>query len=121
VDPATLTGIGLALGALLVTMLLEGSSPMALILLPPLLLVFGATFGAAAAGSTMNDLRRLGHWTRLALTPERVPTMTDRIAVLVDRTDLSRRRAGARGRARGRGSARAGRRSERAAQVPPRR
>jgi chemotaxis protein MotA len=91
VDPATLTGIGLALGALLVTMLLEGSSPLALLLLPPLLLVFGATFGAAVAGSTMADLRRLGHWVRLALTPERVPTMTDRIAVLVDLAGRARR------------------------------
>jgi chemotaxis protein MotA len=91
VDPATLTGIGLALGALLVTMLLEGSSPLAIVLLPPLLLVFGATFGAAVAGSTWGDLRRLGHWTRLALTPERVPTMTDRISVLVDLAGQARR------------------------------
>jgi chemotaxis protein MotA len=91
VDPAPLTGIGVALGALLVTMLLEGSSPLAVILLPPLLLVFGATFGAALAGSTMDDLRRLGHWTRLALTPERVPTMNDRIAVLVDLAATARR------------------------------
>src|SRR4051812_17132071 len=72
-------------------MLLEGSSQMALILLPPLLLVFGATFGAAAAGSTIGDLRRLGHWARLALTPERVPSMTDRIAVLVDLAGKARR------------------------------
>jgi chemotaxis protein MotA len=91
VDPATLTGIGVALGALLVTMLLEGSSPLAVILLPPLLLVFGATFGAAVAGSTMSDLRRLGHWTRLALTPEQVPAMSERIAVLVDLAGKARR------------------------------
>jgi chemotaxis protein MotA len=91
VDPASLTGIGLALGALLVTMLLEGSSPLALILLPPLLLVFGATFGAAVAGSTIGDVRRLGSWARLALTPERVPTMTARIAVLVDLAGKARR------------------------------
>jgi chemotaxis protein MotA len=91
VDPATLTGIGVALGALLVTMLLEGSSPLAALLLPPLLIVFGATFGAALAGSTMGDLRRLGHWTRLALTPERVPTSTDRIVVLVELAATARR------------------------------
>src|SRR4051812_38043578 len=72
-------------------MLLEGSSPLAVVLLPPLLLVFGGTFGAALAGSTMADLRRLGHWTRLALTPERVPTMTERIAVLVDLAGKARR------------------------------
>ena len=91
VDPATLTGIALALAALLVTMLLEGSSPLAVFLLPPLVLVFGATFGAALAGSTMDDLHRLGHWARLALTPERVPTMNDRIAVLVDLATKARR------------------------------
>ena len=90
-DPATLVGIGVALGALLVTMLLEGSSPGALFLLPPLLLVFGGTFGAAVAGSTIDDLRRLRQWTQLALTPERVPTMTERIAVLVDLAGQARR------------------------------
>src|SRR3569833_674585 len=90
-DPATLTGIGVAVGSLLVTMLLEGSSPLAVILLPPLLLVFGATFGAALAGSTMADLRRRGQWTRSALMPQRVPTMTDRIAVLVDLAGKARR------------------------------
>jgi chemotaxis protein MotA len=91
VDPAPLTGIGVALGALLVTMLLEGSDPLAVVLLPPLLLVFGATFGAAIAGSTMADLRRLGRWVRLALTPERVPPMTERIAVLVGLAGSARR------------------------------
>jgi chemotaxis protein MotA len=90
-DPSALTGIAVALGALLVTMLLEGSSPLAVILLPPLLLVFGGTFGAAIAGSTIDDLRRLGQWTRLALTPERVPTMAARIAVLVDLAVAARR------------------------------
>jgi len=90
-DPATLVGIGVALGALLVTMLLEGSSPLALFLLPPLLLVFGGTFGAAVAGSTIDDLRRLRQWTQLALTPERVPTMTERIEVLVDLAGKARR------------------------------
>ena len=33
-DPATLVGIALALGALLTTMILEGSSPMAIVLIP---------------------------------------------------------------------------------------
>src|SRR3954451_681181 len=65
-------------------MLLAGSSPLAVILLPPLLLVFGGTFGAAVAGSTIDDLSRLRQWTQLALTPERVAKMTARIAVVVD-------------------------------------
>jgi chemotaxis protein MotA len=91
VDPATLIGMGIALGALLVTMLLEGSSPLAIFLLPPLLLVFGATLGAAMAGSTTADLRRLGRWLRLALTPTTLPTLDDRISTLVDLAGKARR------------------------------
>ena len=81
-DPATLLGMGLALCALLVTMLLEGSDPLAIILLPPLLLVFLATIGAAMAGSTMADMRQLGRWARMALTPVTLPTLDDRITTL---------------------------------------
>ena len=40
--PATFVGMALALGSLIATMLLEGSSPLAVVLLPPLVLVFGA-------------------------------------------------------------------------------
>ena len=90
-DPATLTGMGLALGALLTTMLLEGSSPLALLLLPPLILVFGGTFGAGIAGSTSSDLRHLSRWFRLALTPQRVPSAAERISDLVDLAARARR------------------------------
>ena len=37
-DPATLIGIGAAAGSLLVMMIMEGSSPMAIVLLPPMIL-----------------------------------------------------------------------------------
>jgi chemotaxis protein MotA len=90
-DPATLLGMALALGALLVTMLLEGSSPLAILLLPPLLLVFVGTIGAAMAGSTMTDMRQLGRWLRMALTPATLPTMDERIATLVDLAGTARR------------------------------
>ena len=68
---ATLLGMVIALGALLTMMVLEGSSPMAIVLVPPLILVFGGTFGAAIAGSTLADVRRIGSWFRLAFAPER--------------------------------------------------
>lgn len=42
--------------AVLVSMLLEGSSPMAIFLIPALLLVFVGTFAAAAAGNLVQDL-----------------------------------------------------------------
>jgi chemotaxis protein MotA len=91
VDPTTLFGILAALAALLVTMLLEGTSPLAVVLLPALVLVFGATFGAAIAGSTAADVRKIGGWFRLAFTAERGPHTTALIAQLVDLATKARR------------------------------
>src|SRR4051812_31574268 len=81
----------MALVALVSTMLLEGSDPTAILLLPPLVLVFGATVGAAMAGSTMDDMKHLGRWFRMALTPATLPTMDQRIATLVDLAGRARR------------------------------
>jgi chemotaxis protein MotA len=91
VDRTTLFGILGALGALLVTMLLEGSDPTAVVLLPPLILVFGGTFGAAIAGSTAADVRKIGSWFRLAFTAERSPHTSEVIAQLVDLATKARR------------------------------
>src|ERR671926_129736 len=90
-DPATLIGIALSVGALLVTMILEGSSPMAIILLPPLLLVFGGTFGAAIAGSAMADVTKIGGWFKLALMPAKVPPVSENIGVLVSLAEKARK------------------------------
>jgi chemotaxis protein MotA len=91
VDPASLIGIGLALVALLVTMIMEGSSPMAIILLPPLILVFGGTFGAAIAGSAMADVKKIGGWFKQALLPAKVPPATENIGVLVGLAEKARK------------------------------
>jgi chemotaxis protein MotA len=90
-DPATLIGIGLSVGALLVTMILEGSSPVAIILLPPILLVFGGTFGAAIAGVAMADVKKIVGWFKLALTPAKVPPVADRITTLVGLAEKARK------------------------------
>jgi chemotaxis protein MotA len=90
-DPATLIGIALAMGALLTTMILEGSSPMAIVLLPPLLLVFGGTFGAAIAGSAMADIKKMGGWFKQALMPAKVPPIGERIATLVSLAEKARK------------------------------
>ena len=37
--PATVVGMALALGSLIATMLLEGTNPLSIVLLPPLVLV----------------------------------------------------------------------------------
>jgi chemotaxis protein MotA len=91
VIPATVVGMALALGSLIAMMLLEGSSPLAVILLPPLVLVFGATFGAAVAGSTMADLRKLGSWFRMAFGPDEASTTVSLIAQLVELATLARK------------------------------
>jgi len=87
----TALGIALASFSLLVTMLLEGSSPAALIVLPAMILVFGGTFGAAVAGSTTADIRRIGSWFRLAFAADRGPRTTDLIDLVVELATIARR------------------------------
>jgi chemotaxis protein MotA len=60
VIPATLLGVVLAPASLVAMLLLEGSSPLAVVPLPPLILVVGGMFGAAHADSTTDDVRRHG-------------------------------------------------------------
>jgi chemotaxis protein MotA len=50
VDPITLIGIVLAFIIVVMTLILEGGSPGSLLLLAPLMLVFGGTFAVGAAG-----------------------------------------------------------------------
>jgi chemotaxis protein MotA len=91
VIPATLLGMGLAVCSLVVMMLLEGSSPLAVVLLPPLILVFGGTFGAAVAGSTSDDVRKLGSWFRTAFAADRTYRTTELITELVDLATMARK------------------------------
>src|SRR5919205_3807946 len=90
-DPATLIGIAVAMGAILLTMILEGSSPMAIILIPPLILVFGGTFGAAIGGSAMSDVKKLGGWFKMALMAPAVPPVSERIQTLVSLAEKARK------------------------------
>lgn len=71
-DPASLVGIAMAFGAILVSMLMEGSSPMAIVLLPPILLVFGGTLGAAITGGVMRDATGLVGQFKRALLAKKV-------------------------------------------------
>jgi chemotaxis protein MotA len=90
-DPATLIGIAVAMGAILLTMILEGASPMAIILIPPLLLVFGGTFGAAIGGIAMNDVKKIGTWFKMALMAPAVPRVSDRIQIMVSLAEKARK------------------------------
>src|SRR5215218_8930276 len=75
--------MGLAVCSLVAMMLLEGSSPLAVVLIPPLILVFGGTFGAAVAGATLDDVRKVPSWFRLAFAPDRTSRNKEIIAELV--------------------------------------
>jgi len=90
-DPATLIGIAVAMGAILLTMILEGASPMAIIIIPPLILVFGGTFGAAIGGSAMSDVKKIGGWFKMALMPPAVPPVSDRIQTMVSLAEKARK------------------------------
>jgi chemotaxis protein MotA len=54
-DLSTLIGIGAAFVAIFGTQIIEGGDPMSIILIPPLILVFGGTIGAGMAGGIMRD------------------------------------------------------------------
>ena len=90
-DPATLIGFVVSLVALLVFMVLEGSDPMSLLFLPAIILVVVATFGAAMAHQTMDDLKKLPAWFKMAVMPAKVPPATDQIQTLVSLAEKARK------------------------------
>jgi chemotaxis protein MotA len=91
VDPATLIGFVVSLVALLAFMVMEGSDPTSLLFLPAILLVIVATFGAAMSGQTMDDLKKLPGWFKLAVMPAKVPPATDQIQTLVTLAEKARK------------------------------
>lgn len=56
-DPASFVGLIVALGAILMAIFLEGSTPMSVLLPAPMILVFVATFGVTLAGGTLRDCK----------------------------------------------------------------
>ncbi|MFN3865166.1 MAG: motility protein A [Demequina sp.] len=57
-DVATLIGIAVAFGAVIVAIFMEGSTPMSVLLPAPMLLVLGGTLGAGLATTTVADFVR---------------------------------------------------------------
>lgn len=57
-DPATLIGVVVAFLIVIVANILEGGHPSSMILLPPMLLVFGATLAIVFAGGTVADAKQ---------------------------------------------------------------
>ncbi|HET9058745.1 MAG TPA: flagellar motor protein [Acidimicrobiales bacterium] len=72
-DPASFVGIGLALFALFVSMIMDGGNPAALLAPSSLLLTFGGTIGAATAGMLLSDAKSLPKILKIALTAKVTP------------------------------------------------
>jgi chemotaxis protein MotA len=72
-DPGTIIGIVLALGGIFASMILEGSSPTAIILPAPMMLVLFGTIGAAMAGGFLKDTTSSLKWAKLAFMAKQVP------------------------------------------------
>src|SRR5689334_16195971 len=89
-DPATLVGIILAFVSLLVALIMEGGKPMALLLIPALLIVFGGTFGAAMAGGNLKDFTSGFAQIRRALL-SKAGTSDDTVRTLVGFAERARR------------------------------
>ncbi len=89
-DPASFAGLVLAFVAIFVSAILEGADPMAIFIIPPILLVFVGTFGATLAGTTLKDF--IGAFVNLPkwLMAKVVPP-DDVVAVIVQMAEKARR------------------------------
>ncbi len=90
-DPATLIGFVVSMVALLIFMVMEGAAPMSLLFLPAIILVIVATFGAAMSSQTMDDLKKMPAWFKMALMPAKVPPATAQIQTLVSLAEKARK------------------------------
>ncbi len=89
-DPATLGGLALAFGAVLGAIILEGSSPMSVLLPAPMILVIFGTIGAGIASSTLRDVIRAWKTLPKALTFKR-PRLDVTVETVVGLADRARR------------------------------
>jgi chemotaxis protein MotA len=89
-DPATLIGVTIAFAAIFAANFLEGGSPTAMFLLPPMLLVFGGTIGVSIAGGLLKDTAGLPAAVKRALTTKVTPPDAS-VTVLVGLAEQARR------------------------------
>ena len=90
-DPVTLIGFVVSMAALLAFMVMEGSDPTSLIFLPAIILVLVATFGAAMSSQTMDDLKKMPAWFKMATMPAKVPPASAQIQILVSLAEKARK------------------------------
>lgn len=89
-DPATITGFAVAIGAVLAAIFMEGSSPMSVVLPAPMILVIGGTLGAGLASGTLPDAIRAFSTLRRFLLFKK-PDMDATVQTIVALADRARR------------------------------
>jgi len=89
-DPASLIGIGLGFAVIIGANVMEGGNPASLMLLPPMILVFGTTLLISLAGGTIADLKLSLKAAKGSLTAK-VPPATDVVPTVVELAEKARR------------------------------
>jgi len=89
-DPATLIGVLLAFAVIILSNILEGGNPTSMLLLPPMLLVFGATLSITVAGGTMADAKHAVAALKRAFTAK-APNSAELVPTVVGLAERARR------------------------------
>ena len=89
-DPATLIGIVLGFVVIVGANMMEGGNPTSLLLVPPLILVFGTTILVTVAGGTMADAKNAIGSLKRALTGKAMSS-ADVVPVVVSLAEKARR------------------------------
>lgn len=89
-DPATIIGLVVAFAAIFAAQILEGGSPMSIMLIPPLILIFVGTFGACLAGNTIPTTIGAIKWLIYGFTAKK-PDLDAVVEPLVKMAEKARR------------------------------
>src|SRR6202035_4594640 len=87
---ATAIGIGVAFGALLLSSMMDGTSPASFINIPALLIIIGGTAGVTLASTGMEAMKRVPTLYKLVISAE-PPDMRGQLDRLVTLADQARR------------------------------
>jgi chemotaxis protein MotA len=90
VKPATGIGMGLAIVGILMSALMEGTSPAAFMDIPALLIILGGTSGVTLASVGMSSFKRIPTLYKRVLNAE-PPDVAGRVALLVTLAEQARR------------------------------
>jgi chemotaxis protein MotA len=89
-DLAVIIGVIVAFASIFTAAFMEGGSPFVIFVVPPMLLVFGGTLGAAVAGGTLKDAKGIVGLLKKAFTAKITPP-DEAVATLVSLAERARK------------------------------